>query len=56
MRFRLTHFQILVHGGAESTADLTAYCRQLADAPKPVLTPQLGETIDVTEGTNLFRV
>jgi len=56
----LSHVQprklVLIHGGAEATAHLENYCKNMSDAPKSILTPRVGETVDVTEATNLFRM
>jgi cleavage and polyadenylation specificity factor subunit 2 len=56
----LSHVQprklVLIHGGVEATANLELFCRNMADAPKSILTPRVGETVDVTEATNLFRM
>jgi len=56
----LSHVQarkmVLIHGGVEATAHLENYCKNMSDAPKSILTPRVGETVDVTEATNLFRM
>jgi cleavage and polyadenylation specificity factor subunit 2 len=56
----LSHVQprklVLIHGGVEATANLEFFCKNMSDAPKSILTPRVGETVDVTEATNLFRM
>jgi len=56
----LSHVQprklVLIHGGLEATVNLASCCKVMSDAPKSILTPRVGETVDVTEATNLFRM
>lgn len=46
-------FQILIHGTTEATQHLSDY---LVAKKIFVATPYVGETVDVTEATNLYRV
>jgi len=47
---------ILIHGTKDCTDHLAQYSQSAANPPKRVLTPHVGETVDVTEATNLFRL
>jgi hypothetical protein len=47
---------VLIHGGPVVTADLASYCSQFVPGPTSILTPQVGQTVNVTEATDLYRV
>eukprot|EP01126_Amoeba_proteus_P040381 TRINITY_DN4306_c0_g1_i2.p1 TRINITY_DN4306_c0_g1~~TRINITY_DN4306_c0_g1_i2.p1 ORF type:complete len:322 (-),score=68.84 TRINITY_DN4306_c0_g1_i2:175-1140(-) len=56
----LSHVQprklVLVHGGPESTSHLALCCSKMTDGPKSIYQCKVGETVDVTEATDLYRI
>ncbi|KAL0095247.1 beta-lactamase-like protein [Phycomyces blakesleeanus] len=47
---------IIVHGGKESTDDLAQACQSMDHFTKEIFTPSVGEVLNVSAATNIYRV